>query len=218
MRDALNILASGGSEVVYIFAVIVLVVISAAADKFKKMMADNERRPGAPPKPVRRPMPPLPRPQIPQVPESKLPPARPTVPPLPNTPFPRPPVRPVARRPVPQPRPVSQPPPQPATPRPVAERSLELPKTTIRGERGAASQVHRSVQAEAIRGVPVPQKAVEPPSARQPLMHLRSLRPTEAAVRPTVAARSFRELSVADLQRAMVLKEILEPPLALRNI
>jgi hypothetical protein len=46
----------------------------------------------------------------------------------------------------------------------------------------------------------------------RPLRHIAT-----AGVRPTVAATSFRNLSVTDLQRAMVLKEILEPPLALRD-
>jgi hypothetical protein len=51
-----------------------------------------------------------------------------------------------------------------------------------------------------------------------PMVRLRPLRQMEKPhVREAVAARSFRALSAADLQRAMVLKEILEPPLAMRD-
>jgi hypothetical protein len=51
---------------------------------------------------------------------------------------------------------------------------------------------------------------------------LGQIKPAEAAeaavVRGRVGAESFRKLTLADLQRAFVLKEILEPPLAMRDM
>jgi hypothetical protein len=62
-------------------------------------------------------------------------------------------------------------------------------------------------------------REIEARSQSRPLTRLQPLHATESAgPRPTSTAGSFRNLGVADLQRALILKEILEPPLSLRDV
>lgn len=191
----------------YLLAIVALIVISTIAEKVKKLMADKEERQGKPSKP--RPVePPFRRPEIPHTPEGEQPSRRKA--PAPNAPFPRAPGRPTAR-------------PKPAVrqAKPAAERPQEERWSVFR-EQPPPRETRRTEHPEPRPPALVSQSTSFADEARarteEQVSWFRPLGQTEVThVSESVAARSFRRLSVADLQRAIVLKEILEPPLALRS-
>ncbi len=111
---------------------------------------------------------------------------------------------PAGRIPVPRPR--------PAEPRrPVPQPPKEVVVAVVEEEESFARLADWQSQ-------PVTSSQATPPAQRGALSHLRSLRAAASPhVAENVAAGSFQKLTTGDLRRALVLKEILEPPLALRE-
>lgn len=228
-------LAQSTDELVYIIAVLIFIGAGWVAERVKAKMAEKEQQ--ARPRSGRRPPTSLPRPEID---ESRLEPShRPAPAAPPPGQRPRPPVRPPtpARPAAAEPaRRDAAPPRQPAA-RPVPARTAQEARTIIRGQPTPA----RPARAPASRGTPTPARPQPQPAAQAPeeswarlaqwggqdiraeaearqLGHIKPAEAVEAAiVRGRVGAESFRRLTRADLQRAFVLKEILDPPIALRE-
>lgn len=228
MTELAIILAAGSDELVYIIAVLVIIGLGWVVEQIKAKIANLNRRDSAPPRPRNRPHPTsLPRPQIPPFAADEderrsrpsappaIPRARPTVPSSPaqrgagpQQTRPGMPARPAARQ------------------RPQAGRTVEERRAVIRGETAPTP------------ARPSPQPPPPPPAAQEQETWARlttgfeQVRSSEkmperltgllehvAATGPVaVSAQSLRELSPAELRQAFVLKEILEPPLAMRDM
>lgn len=216
MDSWMSILAQSddyGGELFYIIAVLILVSFSALFEKFKRTMAGKDEqpmkrppavprrpdRPAQPPRPVSRPQPPRARPV-----GGETPPARPPVParPGPAAPPRRPPAPP-PRRPTPTRRRVVTDAPTPMS------RAAPTPLRPVRpAERLGPARLEPEVEKSSLQ-VSRLAKVVETRPAALPQ------RPSVEVV-PDVG--SFRHLSIAEIRRAIVLSEILSPPLALRNV
>ncbi|HOA74995.1 MAG TPA: hypothetical protein PL151_16950 [Phycisphaerae bacterium] len=238
-QAAMTMVAQSTDELVYIIAVLIFIGIGWVGERIKALMAERERRGQVPPRPGRRHPTSLPRPEIRET-SVEPRPSRPVAPPPIQRP--RPPARPPvpARPPAARTEPVRRPagPPGPAArPRPAVTRTAEEARAIIRGEPAPSRPARLATPREApapVRPEPRPEpSAVKPAVGQSTLGQLsersvagsrpfRSLAPAEAdesaAVRGGVRAASFRGLTSAELQRAFVLKEILEPPLAIRDL
>lgn len=201
--------ADGGiQDLIWIVAILLLSIVGAIAEKLKRMGGPKEP-PEEPrsPKPIRPPEP-APRPVQPQRarPQRPLPRAAETGPTRPRGPGSRP-VRPPAPPRAPMAQPVARPgtPARPPAPAPVAppprpaQPSLavkDLSKVEVEGPL-LAKDLIQPITAQS-------PKATAPPAQKLPA----------AAIAPPVG--SFRDLSLAEVRRAIVLNEILGRPLALR--
>jgi hypothetical protein len=219
-------LGQGADELVYVIAVLIFIAVGWVVERVKSKMAEAEqqRREG-------KPSPPRPRPQIPRVSEGGEAPgrARPAVPPALERP------RPVPPRPVEDTRRA-----QPHVPstfedrRPVIRTEPSArPRHVQRQGAAGPTAARRPAPARPQPAAPPPSQAQEPETwsrlakfgdsirAEAEAKQLGQIKPAEAVeaaiIRGRVGAASFRNLTRADLQRAFVLKEILEPPLALRD-
>lgn len=213
-------------ELVYVIAVMILSVAGWVFEKIKRKMADREDAPRDIEPPVR-PELQLPRPIIGESP----PPTResqrfPTDVPKPRRERIPPPVP--GRRPPTQPAPVARPSkPQAPRVRPPVVR-VPQPRVEIENQEGegprraGVAPLPREGQAspaaelifEALRGAR-PAEIASP----QRIQHVQDVRTISAPVAKVNAhpAQAFRQMSVADWRRAMVLTEVLGPPLALRQ-
>lgn len=226
-HSTLGLADSGADQLVYIIAVAVLFLVGWVIERFKAMMAGSDSRhdPAHRP-PPRSASPPLPRPQIPPLRDSGVPRSPRPVPPAVSRPTP--PVRPPAPRPAPPVRPGVPVPARPS-PQPMAGRTVEERKAVIRGEPA--------------HGVPGVQRPVPKPAPAKPVAVIEeddedsprvklasgwaertqsvSVAQSPLGVKTSAKARPqsamLQSLSRDQLQRAFVLKEILEPPLALRE-
>lgn len=208
---------------IYLVAVIVLSVIGYAVDAIKKAserQKEAQRRrsfeepispiePQAPARPLRPVPPPVARSEQPR-------PSPPMQRPLPaGGERPRPPVRP-PQAPQSGPRPMQpgqRPPGQPVRPvapqplrQPMAQRAARHPAQPAAASRPPAPPEQISTAASAPQPQQVPAAA---PAAR------RTAKPVPTA--DSLSAKDFSSLNGADLRKAIVLNEILSPPLALRD-
>ncbi len=181
---------SDGSELIYVIAVLILAAVGAIFEKIKRKMAEPEDKPGRPP---------VPRGIADQ--HKRVRPA--------------PPPRPSGRRQPPRAWPVGQAPP-PRAAAPAVRLPLETPRLVPdESPRGvsrpapAEPELRPAVEAEVI-----PQLVGElsrGPERRPAATPGR--RPSDLVA----DVGSFRKLSLAEVRRAIVLNEILSPPLALRD-
>lgn len=239
-------IAQGGAELFYILAVAVIVGLSFLFERFKAVMDASRRDQQEHPRPnARRHPTALPRPEIPPLGETN--PQRPRETLRPAVPRQRPPIPPPVAQPRAGGPPEIRRPGVPRRPpqTPPAPRTLEERKAVIRGEDVPQRPVRPAQQESLGRSPssarPTP-KAPPPPTppekekeswarltqlgeevtARTAEGHTPTLgrlaqRSSEEVAHAEEMAASIRALAPADLRRAFVLKEILEPPLALRH-
>lgn len=231
-------LGQGADELVYIIAVLIFVAIGWIAERFKAKMegAEQERRRQASKPPPAKPRPPIARaddtdrgpgrarPAVPPsldrprraAPSRPAPPARPAPTATPRTVDER---RAVIRGEPTRPTRPSRPPQRQEIPRPTPDRrpAPARPKPTPPPKPAAQPSAAQAPQTWSRLA-----KFGEQIRAEAEAKQLDQIQPAEAleaaVVRGRVGAESFRRLTRADLQRAFVLKEILEPPLALRDV
>jgi len=219
------ILAKDGdfsSELLYVIAILILAGIGAIADKIKQKMAGESKPPAKQPgprevprseirveEPPRRPAPP--RPAAPQRPQQQRQAPRPPV--VWEAPQPRQPYRPQA-----------PPRPRPATPRPPQERRVQPEAAPTSAAARSVVSVAPTVAGDvgALQGRPAPtQLAARQVGEKTGLVSERDVGPPTA--RPAHAAEvkhpgiEWLSLTRADLPRAVILSEILSPPIALRE-
>jgi hypothetical protein len=225
-HDAFFLADSDAEKLVYIIAVAVLFVVGWVIERFKAMMADSSSNRDPAHRPPRSASPPLRRPQIPPMGDRNLPgQPRPVPPPVSR---PAPPVRPPAPQPAPPAR-TGVPAPVRPLGRPVTERTLEERKAIIRGEpaRPVPKAPRTSVPSRPAPAAPVIVEESEDASRVRLASDWAERTQSVSVAQPPHAAKVsamakpqsvlLGSLNRDELRRALVLKEILEPPLALRE-
>lgn len=211
MWASIMAVGDGGGELFYVIAILILGAITAIVEKVKQKMAGDDAPKREPPATRRaKPGPQPPRPARPQPPaarpaDRRTPPVRPAAPAAPA----RPPTP--ARRAAP-PRPPTTRAPAPPAPTPQIEEThrrlvAEAPTLQDVGEHeiGHVAQHHMETKVEKGRKPGKLTRKADRRPAAAPQAHTRS------------SVGSFRNLTLPEVRRAIVLSEILSPPLALRD-
>ncbi len=206
----------GLSGLLYVVAVIVLSIIGYAGDAIKKA-AERRKDEGRPRSRSDEPISPIePEEQV----RPPRPVARPMTPPVARGDAPRP--APPIQRPLPagmeRPRPPVRPPQPPTRPaRPAQPQASPTLRERMAGAPRGPARPTTPVARQPVTPQPVPVAGTASPSQAPPVLADLTAPRRAPASGEALSAKSFRSLSGAELRRAIVLNEVLSPPLALRD-